>query len=129
MIFNRFERIKVVSVAQQYTYKTNMSVTLSTTSKNAPLLIHNGFSYIIDRRSDKKILWKCEHARKFKCYGRLHTDLNNIFIQTVGDHENHTGDPRSGQIRRTFIIYVTYLFCFLFSAVVHLLLFIYCCCY
>lgn len=76
-----------------------MSVTLSTTSKNAPLFIHDGYSYIIDRRTDKKILWKCEYSRKFKCRGRLHTDLNNILIKTVGNHENHIGDPRSGLIR------------------------------
>ena len=79
-----------------------MSTTLATTSRNAPLLIHNGYSYIIDRRTDKKILWKCEHAKKYKCPGRLHTDLNNILIQTVGDHENHTGDPRSGPIREFY---------------------------
>ncbi|CAF3470781.1 unnamed protein product [Rotaria socialis] len=79
-----------------------MSVILSSTSKNAPLLIYNGLSYIVDRRSDKKILWKCEHARKFKCRARLQTDLNNVFIQTVGDHENHTGDPRSGPIRQYY---------------------------
>jgi hypothetical protein len=76
-----------------------MSVTLSTTSKNAPLLIYEGYSYIIDRRTDKKILWKCEYSKKFKCRRRLHTDSNNIFIKTVGDHENHIGDQRSGLIR------------------------------
>ena len=76
----------------------NMSVTLSTTSKNVPLFIHDGFSYIIDRQSDKKIYWKCEYAKKFKCHGRLHTNLNNVFIKMVGEHENHTGDPRAGLI-------------------------------
>ena len=78
-----------------------MSIILSTTSKNAPLLIYNGF-YIMDRRTDKKILWKCEFSRKFQCHGRLHTDLSNKFIQTVGDHENYTGDPRSGLIRQYY---------------------------
>ncbi|CAF1179479.1 unnamed protein product [Didymodactylos carnosus] len=79
-----------------------MSITLSKTSKNAPLLIHNGFSYIIDRRNDEKIFWKCEHARKYACHGRLHTDLSNVFIKTVDDHENHTGNPRSGLIRQYY---------------------------
>ncbi|CAF1021616.1 unnamed protein product [Rotaria magnacalcarata] len=79
-----------------------MSVTVSTTSKNAPLLIHEGLPYIIDCRTDKKILWKCEHAKKYKCHGRLHTDLNNVFIKTVGDHENHTGDSRAGPIREYY---------------------------
>ncbi|CAF0954419.1 unnamed protein product [Adineta steineri] len=76
-----------------------MSVTLSKTSKNAPLLIHDGYSYVIDKRNAKKILWKCEYSRKFKCRGRLHTDLNSIFDKTVGKHENHVGNQRSGLIR------------------------------
>ena len=45
---------------------------------------------------------KCEHARKFKCRGRLHTDLNSIFIKTVGDYENHTADPRFVPIREYY---------------------------
>ena len=45
---------------------------------------------------------KCEHGRKFKCRGRLHTDLNNIFTKTVGDYENHTADPRSVPIREYY---------------------------
>ena len=79
-----------------------MSVALSTTWKNALLLIYDGYSYIIDKQNDQKIFRKCEHARKFKCRGRLHTDLNNIFIKTVGDHENHTADPRSIPIREYY---------------------------
>ena len=43
-----------------------------------------------------------EHVREFKCRGRLHTDLNNIFIKTVGDYENHTTDPRSVPIREYY---------------------------
>jgi hypothetical protein len=48
-----------------------MSVTLSKTSKNAPLLIYNGYSYTIDRKSETKLLWKCEYSRKYFCHGRL----------------------------------------------------------
>ena len=73
-----------------------MSVTLSTTSKNAPLFIHDDYSYIIDGRTDKKILCKCEYSRKFRCRGWLHTDL---LIKTVGNHENQIGNPRYGLIR------------------------------
>ena len=88
-------------------YKSGVSCTavhlknshISYSINNAPLFIHDGYSYIIDRRTNKKILWKCEYSRKFKCRGRLHTDLNNILIKTVGNHENHIGDPRSGLIR------------------------------
>ena len=70
-------------VVRQYTQKIFMPITLSTTSKNAALLIYDGYSYVIDRRTDKKILWKCGYCRKYKCYGRLHTDPNNILKSLV----------------------------------------------
>ena len=53
----------------------------------------------MDRRTDKKILWKCEFSRKFQCDGPLHTDLSNKFI---GDQENPTDDRRSGPIRQYY---------------------------
>ena len=101
-MFQDHNHTKVVSVVAHCITKTIMSVTLSTTSKNAPLLIHVGFCYIIDRRNGKKIFWKCERAKKCKCHGPLHTDLNNIFIQTVGDHKNHTGDRRFVQVQEYY---------------------------
>ncbi|CAF1393552.1 unnamed protein product [Rotaria sordida] len=79
-----------------------MSVTLSKTSKNAPLLIFNDYSYTIDRKSETKILWKCEYSRKYACHGRLHTKLNYEFIKTVGEHENHTGNPRCETTRKYY---------------------------
>ncbi|CAF2856701.1 unnamed protein product [Rotaria sp. Silwood2] len=79
-----------------------MLITLSKTSKNAPLLIYNGYSYTIDRKSETKILWKCEYCRKYACHGRLHTKLNYEFIKTVGEHENHTGNPRCEATRKYY---------------------------
>ncbi|CAF4701827.1 unnamed protein product [Rotaria sp. Silwood2] len=55
-----------------------LSVTLSKTSKNAPLLIYNGYSYTIDRRSETKISWK------------------------FGEHENHIGNSRCEAIRKYY---------------------------
>ena len=75
-----------------------MSVMLSTASKTVPLLIHNRFSYIFARRTNNKMLWKCEFSRKFKYHEQPPIDLNNIFIQTVGGRHNHTADPRSAPI-------------------------------
>ena len=69
-----------------------MSITLSKTSKTARLLIYNGYSYTIDRKSETKILLTCEYSRKYACHRRLHTKLNYEFIKTVGEHENHTGN-------------------------------------
>ncbi len=79
-----------------------MSVILSKTSKNAPLLISNGYSYTIDRKSETKILWKCEYSRKYACHGRLHTKLNYEFIKTVGEQENHTGNPGCEATRKYY---------------------------
>ena len=70
-----------------------MSVTLTTISKNAPVLMY---------WTDTKRLWKCKHAENYKCHGRLHTDLNNVFIETVGVHENHTVDSCSGPVRQYY---------------------------
>ncbi|CAF3319079.1 unnamed protein product [Rotaria sp. Silwood2] len=79
-----------------------LSVTLSKTSKNAPLLIYNGYSYTIDRRSETKISWKCKYSRKYFCHARLHKKLNYEFIKTVGEHENHIGNSRCEAIRKYY---------------------------
>ncbi|CAM4775069.1 unnamed protein product [Rotaria magnacalcarata] len=79
-----------------------MSVTLTKTSKNTPLLIHNSYSYTIDRKTVTKILWKCEYSRKYSCHGRLHTTSNYEFIKIVGEHENHVGNSRCAATRKYF---------------------------
>ncbi|CAF4150368.1 unnamed protein product, partial [Rotaria sordida] len=81
---------------------TIMSVSLSKTSKNAPVLIYNGYSYTIDRKSETEILWKRKYSRKYACHGRLHTKLNYEFIKTVGEHENHTGNSRCEATRKYY---------------------------
>ncbi|CAF3415110.1 unnamed protein product [Rotaria socialis] len=79
-----------------------MSVTLTKTSKNTPLLIHNSYSYTIDRKTVTKILWKCEYSRKYSCHGRLHTTSNYELIKIVGEHENHVGNSRCAATRKYF---------------------------
>ncbi|CAF3197768.1 unnamed protein product [Rotaria socialis] len=79
-----------------------MSVILAKTSKKAPLLIHNGYSYTIDRKTITKILWKCEYSRKYACHERLHTELNYEFIKTVDEHENHVGNSRCAAARKYY---------------------------
>ncbi|CAF4766304.1 unnamed protein product, partial [Rotaria sp. Silwood2] len=79
-----------------------MSVTLTKTSKNTPLLIHNSYSYTIDKKTVTKILWKCEYSRKYSCHGRLHTTSNYEFIKIVGQHGNHVGNSRYAATRKYF---------------------------
>ena len=63
--------------------------TISSTEKNKPLLILNGFNYTVDRSTDKKTYWKCEYARSITCKGRVHTDLNYSTILNDPSEHNH----------------------------------------
>lgn len=68
------------------------SFTLSTTEREKPLLIHHGFHYTIERRTNDKIYWKCQNYRKFKCKGRVHTDIGITNVQVQNADHNHFGD-------------------------------------
>ncbi|CAF1414595.1 unnamed protein product [Rotaria sp. Silwood1] len=72
---------------------------LSKTQRNKPLLLSNGFSYTIDKRTDEKIYWKCESAQSFKCIGRIHTNsLSTIILHETKNH-NHLGNAVLSEIR------------------------------
>ncbi|CAF1284973.1 unnamed protein product [Rotaria sordida] len=73
--------------------------TLSTTQKNKPLLLCNGFTYTIDKINNDKTYWKCEHARTMKCKGRVHTNCINTIILNETDNHNHLGSAVSSEIR------------------------------
>ena len=75
------------------------SFTISTTEKNKPLLILNGFNYTIDRSTDKKTYWKCEFCRTIKCKGRIHTDLNNTNILFENNEHNHPASAVTNEVR------------------------------
>ncbi|CAF3449814.1 unnamed protein product [Rotaria socialis] len=63
--------------------------TFSTTEKNKPLLICKGFAYTIDKTTNDKTYWKCEHVRKFKCKGRIHTNCTHTTLLHEDDNHNH----------------------------------------
>ncbi|CAF1571339.1 unnamed protein product, partial [Rotaria sordida] len=73
--------------------------TLSTTQKNKSVLLPKGFSYIIDKTTIDKTYWKCEHARKLKCKGRVHTDYINTTLLYENDNHNHSDNEVSIEIR------------------------------
>ncbi|CAF1107268.1 unnamed protein product [Didymodactylos carnosus] len=77
-------------------------VTISKTSKGTPLLLNDGFCYILDHKTDEKILWKCEVQRKLNCHARLHTSLDNKVILKLIDTHNHSGNARSQHIRQFY---------------------------
>ncbi|CAF4861380.1 unnamed protein product, partial [Rotaria socialis] len=65
--------------------------TFSTTEKNKPLLICKGFAYTIDKTTNDKTYWKCEHVRKFKCKGGIHTNCTHTTLLHENDNHNHPG--------------------------------------
>lgn len=76
-----------------------MAFTLTTTEKNKPLLMLGGFCYVVDRSTDKKTYWKCEHARREKCKGRVHTDLNFTAILSEPSEHNHPASAVKVEVR------------------------------
>ncbi|CAF3806026.1 unnamed protein product [Rotaria socialis] len=68
--------------------------TFSTTEKNKPLLICKGFAYTIDKTTNDKTYWKCEHVRKFKCKGRIHTNCTHTTLLHEDDNHNHPDFPK-----------------------------------
>jgi hypothetical protein len=73
--------------------------TISSTEKNKPLLILNGFNYTIDKSTDKKAYWKCEYARSMTCKGRVHTDLNYSTVLNDPSEHNHPPSAVNCEVR------------------------------
>ncbi|CAF3766473.1 unnamed protein product [Rotaria sp. Silwood1] len=73
--------------------------TTSSTPRNKSLLLSKGFSYIIDKVTIDKTYWKCEHARKPKCKGRVHSNYINSILLNENDKHNHNDNGVSIEIR------------------------------
>ena len=61
---------------------------LSEKGKNK--LVHQGYTFIKDKSTDSKVIWKCDKSKTFKCRARVHTS-NDSIISHSGDH-NHAAD-------------------------------------
>ncbi|CAF0978448.1 unnamed protein product [Didymodactylos carnosus] len=68
-----------------------MNVTFLNTSRDNPLLVYQGYSYIQDGSYKNKTYWKCEHSRdpNNKCHARIHTDLITNKVIFVSSHKHH----------------------------------------
>ncbi|CAF1021830.1 unnamed protein product [Didymodactylos carnosus] len=82
-----------------------MEVVLLNTSRDNPLLVYQGYSYIQDGSYKNKIYWKCEHSRNpaIKCHARLHTDAvasKVIFISS--QTHNHGRNACKLEIRKVY---------------------------
>ncbi|CAF1053751.1 unnamed protein product [Didymodactylos carnosus] len=64
---------------------------LMETNKAKLVFMHNGYTYIISKRSRQKTIWARRHNRHSQCRGRLHT-INNTVVNEVGEY---THEPSS----------------------------------
>ncbi|CAF1267736.1 unnamed protein product, partial [Didymodactylos carnosus] len=63
------------------------------------LLLCKGFTHTLDKTSDDKTYWKCEHAQTLKCKGRAHTNYINTIMLYETDNHNHPESAVSSAIR------------------------------
>ncbi|CAF0770035.1 unnamed protein product [Didymodactylos carnosus] len=66
-------------------------IILMETNKAKLVFMHNGYTYIISKRSRQKTIWARRHNRHSQCRGRLHT-INNTVVNEVGEY---THEPSS----------------------------------
>jgi len=62
-----------------------MSLTYIKSQKNQPHLIHDGYEFIKDTKTNSKCIWKCASYKKLKCKSRVHT-ANEKIIHFQGSH-------------------------------------------
>jgi len=74
-----------------------MEPEISTTNKGKPLLNFNGYSYIIERRSELKTIWRCTKYTSEKCRGRAHTVDTKIV--KINEDLEHAPDHSSTGVR------------------------------
>lgn len=52
------------------------------------VLIYGGNKFYIDRKIDRKLIWKCTTSRFTKCSAELTTKLNGSQINATGSHDH-----------------------------------------
>jgi hypothetical protein len=78
-----------------------MSTTTSTISflvsnKGHRLLVQDGFIYKINKQTSCKIYWTCKSKH---CNAHIHTDLNNNFLKSSGEHK-HLLEPEQFEVKQ-----------------------------
>ena len=78
-----------------------MSITTDTSSflvsnKGNRLLVQDGFIYKISKQTSTKLYWICKTKN---CTAHIHTDLNNKFLKSSGEH-NHLLEPEDLQVKQ-----------------------------
>ena len=59
-------------------------------------LIREGHVFRMNKRTSKKIYWRCTVPN---CAAHLHTDTNNNFLSTTGEH-NHLLEPENLKVKQ-----------------------------
>ena len=70
---------------------TTSGLKFSTTTKEKPLLIYDGYMYTLNREADDVKYWRCQTRT---CSATIHTDKNDNLKSCNGNH-NHLSSPES----------------------------------
>jgi hypothetical protein len=70
-------------------------LSFSTSNKRNPILICDGFIYLLNRTRPKVKYWRCKDRI---CSAYIHTDHNNQYKGKSGDHNSHLPIPEGIEV-------------------------------
>jgi hypothetical protein len=76
--------------------KNTNTISFLDSNKGHRQLVRNGFIYKMNKKTSTKIYWICKTSG---CGASVHTDQNDIFLQSNGEH-NHLIEPEFLEVQR-----------------------------
>jgi hypothetical protein len=76
--------------------KNTNTISFLDSNKGHRQLVRNGFIYKMNKKTSTKIYWICKTSG---CGASVHTDQNDIFLQSNGEH-NHLIEPEFVEVQR-----------------------------
>ncbi|CAF1150874.1 unnamed protein product [Didymodactylos carnosus] len=76
---------------------------MTITTKDRPLMVDDGYSYVKDRQTDIKTYWRWENHIRFNCHCRLHTcNLTNDILERKSIHAYNCNRDTTKLVLRKF---------------------------
>jgi FLYWCH zinc finger domain len=67
-----------------------------TSNKGKPLLVYDGYIFKKNKSTEKVTYWICQHGA---CNATVHTDSNDQYLKSRGNHETHLPSPEQIELR------------------------------
>ncbi|CAF3034371.1 unnamed protein product, partial [Rotaria sp. Silwood2] len=75
---------------------SSSAISFLASNKGYRLLMQDGFMYKLNKQTSSKMYWICKIKN---CKAHVHTDLNNNFLKSSGEH-NHLLEPEDFQVKQ-----------------------------